>query len=291
MSVAGGVRSSMIGIRWRGAVSPSPTIRVSFVRPRADQGCPCANDGMFCCAMVGSVRCAVHLRRPGSCLRSITSYRLPTVDQTMCQTFERSASTAIVERLPLLTNTATKFECQDLPEGPEPRQGDCRDQEDDGRTGGLSRPVPCQCRGPCRKAGALCSARGASGVAPSRASPSVARPLHPAGIFGLVSRLSPPYTARRSCGRVVEGTPLLRVQTGNRLEGSNPFGSATCPCESVLPIRLRPGFSWVIREGLSTGPCDRRPGGGLSAPIFSGAHDCASLVDRLRPEVAFLFCD
>jgi len=25
---------------------------------------------------------------------------------------------------------------------------------------------------------------------------------------------------------VVEGTPLLRVQAGNRLEGSNPFGSA-----------------------------------------------------------------
>ena len=26
---------------------------------------------------------------------------------------------------------------------------------------------------------------------------------------------------------MVEGTPLLRVQTGNRLEGSNPFVSAT----------------------------------------------------------------
>jgi hypothetical protein len=25
---------------------------------------------------------------------------------------------------------------------------------------------------------------------------------------------------------VVEGTPLLRVQAGNRLEGSNPFHSA-----------------------------------------------------------------
>jgi hypothetical protein len=28
---------------------------------------------------------------------------------------------------------------------------------------------------------------------------------------------------------VVEGTPLLRVQTGNCLEGSNPFVSATYP--------------------------------------------------------------
>ncbi len=28
---------------------------------------------------------------------------------------------------------------------------------------------------------------------------------------------------------MVEGTPLLRAQAGNRLEGSNPFGSATHP--------------------------------------------------------------
>ena len=47
---------------------------------------------------------------------------------------------------------------------------------------------------------------------------------------------------------MVEGTPLLRVQAGNRLEGSNPFGSATCPSQSVLPIRLRPDFS-VVFEG------------------------------------------
>ena len=49
---------------------------------------------------------------------------------------------------------------------------------------------------------------------------------------------------------MVEGTPLLRVQTGNRLEGSNPFVSATCPRESVLPIRLRPDFS-VVFEGYA----------------------------------------
>lgn len=43
----------------------------------------------------------------------------------------------------------------------------------------------------------------------------------------LVSLALDPYTGRRRRGRVVEGTPLLRVQTGNRLEGSNPFVSAT----------------------------------------------------------------
>lgn len=49
---------------------------------------------------------------------------------------------------------------------------------------------------------------------------------------------------------MVEGTPLLRVQAGNRLEGSNPFRSATCPSESVLPIRLRPDFL-VVFEGYA----------------------------------------
>ena len=33
------------------------------------------------------------------------------------------------------------------------------------------------------------------------------------------------YTGRRSGGRVVEGTPLLRVQARKGLEGSNPFHS------------------------------------------------------------------
>lgn len=51
---------------------------------------------------------------------------------------------------------------------------------------------------------------------------------------------------------MVEGTPLLRVQAGNRLEGSNPFVSATCPRESVLPIRLWPDFL-VVFEGYAGG--------------------------------------
>ena len=45
---------------------------------------------------------------------------------------------------------------------------------------------------------------------------------------------------------MVEGTPLLRVQARKGLEGSNPFGYATCPRESVLSIRLRPDFSVVF---------------------------------------------
>ena len=58
------------------------------------------------------------------------------------------------------------------------------------------------------------------------------------------------YTGRRSGGRVVEGTPLLRVQARKGLEGSNPFHSATCPRESVLPIRPRQDFS-VVFEGYA----------------------------------------
>ena len=45
----------------------------------------------------------------------------------------------------------------------------------------------------------------------------------------LVTMDAGPYTDRRRRGRVVEGTPLLRVQAGNRLEGSNPFVSAIIP--------------------------------------------------------------
>jgi hypothetical protein len=34
-----------------------------------------------------------------------------------------------------------------------------------------------------------------------------------------------------------------------------------------------------MRVGLSTGPGTKRPGSGLSGPIFSGPDDCASLVN------------
>ena len=52
---------------------------------------------------------------------------------------------------------------------------------------------------------------------------------------------------------MVEGTPLLRVQAGNRLEGSNPFVSASkplllmdisAPCEV---LRTSPGFRQMQR--------------------------------------------
>ena len=49
---------------------------------------------------------------------------------------------------------------------------------------------------------------------------------------------------------MVEGTPLLRVQAGNRLEGSNPFGSATDPLKSLLfPFQqgIRPCFRTLGR--------------------------------------------
>jgi len=66
------------------------------------------------------------------------------------------------------------------------------------------------------------------------------------------------------------------------------FGSATWPRESVLPIRLRPDFSVVfevMQERLSTGPVSRRPGSGLSGPVFSGPHDCGVLVNSLQKDV------
>ena len=56
---------------------------------------------------------------------------------------------------------------------------------------------------------------------------------------------------------MVEGAPLLRAEAGNRLEGSNPFLSATVPRESVLSIRLRPDFS-VVFEGYA-GEAVNRP--------------------------------
>ena len=45
---------------------------------------------------------------------------------------------------------------------------------------------------------------------------------------------------------MVEGTPLLRVQAGNRLEGSNPFHSAIFPKRTYLQIQLQPDFLVVF---------------------------------------------
>ena len=58
---------------------------------------------------------------------------------------------------------------------------------------------------------------------------------------------------------MVEGTPLLRVQAGNRLEGSNPFHSATFSSqtkdeapERAFFLFVSKGFSEAIRL-LETG--------------------------------------
>ncbi len=46
---------------------------------------------------------------------------------------------------------------------------------------------------------------------------------------------------------MVEGTPLLRAQAGNRLEGSNPFGSATFNMKNKLRVLLGPFFLMVSK--------------------------------------------
>ena len=43
---------------------------------------------------------------------------------------------------------------------------------------------------------------------------------------------------------------MSEVRPYARRNGSNPARTATCPCESVLPIRLRQDFS-VVLEGYA----------------------------------------
>jgi hypothetical protein len=60
---------------------------------------------------------------------------------------------------------------------------------------------------------------------------------------------------RRDAGAVERGG--LENRCGCKpTEGSNPSPSATCPHESVLPIRLRPDFS-VVFEGYAGGAVNR----------------------------------
>ena len=47
-------------------------------------------------------------------------------------------------------------------------------------------------------------------------------------------------------------------------------------------VRIFALFSRVMRQRLSTDLRARRPGSGLSGPIFSGPHDCADLVNSLQ---------
>ena len=56
---------------------------------------------------------------------------------------------------------------------------------------------------------------------------------------------------------MAEGGGLLnRYTLSRRIVGSNPILSATCPRESVLPIRLRPDFL-VVFEGYAGGAVNR----------------------------------
>ena len=89
------------------------------------------------------------------------------------------------------------------------------------------------------------------------------------------------FAGRRDAG-VVERGGLENRCGGDPTQGSNPCLSATCPRESDLPIRPRPDFS-VVFEGYAEGAVHRQQRGkaeiGLSRAIFSGAHDCADLVN------------
>ena len=74
---------------------------------------------------------------------------------------------------------------------------------------------------------------------------------------------------------MVEGTPLLRAQTGNRLEGSNPFVSATlllwpflhAASPSKFPVILK-GYSASMVLG-KTLKSPRLPHISALSPVFS----------------------
>src|SRR6056297_2082291 len=80
-----------------------------------------------------------------------------------------------------------------------------------------------------------------------------------------------------------------RANEFKRLRG----GERSIPVPSAPPLalakafsrsgcgRIFPLYSRVMRVGPSTDPVARRPGSGLSGPIFSGPHDCRDLVNSL----------
>ena len=86
---------------------------------------------------------------------------------------------------------------------------------------------------------------------------------------------------------MVEGTPLLRVQMGNCLEGSNPFLSATFPFKLLLPfcfLRHDTGFAFphaLAPSGAATA-CVKSHG----RPLEAGrAWDIAWRTDAFGPEI------
>ena len=72
------------------------------------------------------------------------------------------------------------------------------------------------------------------------------------------SRIAQDGLCGASGGRVAEWSiaPVLKTGDVQASVGSNPTPSATCPRESVLPIRLRPDFS-VVFEGYAGGAVNR----------------------------------
>jgi hypothetical protein len=71
---------------------------------------------------------------------------------------------------------------------------------------------------------------------------------------------------------VVEGTPLLRAHTGNGIEGSNPFVSATTPV-SIFPVRIAcnsRAFSVACEPPSQTETHDDSGFGALNGVCLSG---------------------
>ena len=66
-------------------------------------------------------------------------------------------------------------------------------------------------------------------------------------------------------------SPWVRIPLPPPLPLAKAFSPSGCG-------RIFSLYSRVMREGLSTGSDGRRPGSGLSGPIFSGPDDCAVLV-------------
>ena len=101
----------------------------------------------------------------------------------------------------------------------------------------------------------------------------------------LDQRHQPPGTAGRNCGEVAEWLKAHAWNACIRETVSRvriPLSPPLAPAKAFSPSglgRIFPLYSGVMPEGLSTDPGARRPGSGLSGPIFSGPHDCAGLVN------------
>ena len=110
--------------------------------------------------------------------------------------------------------------------------------------------------------------------------------------FRITSR--PP---KQPVGGVAEwsNAPVLKTDVGGslpwvRIPPPPPLALAKAFSRSGCG-RIFPLFSRVMRVGLSTGPGARRPGSGLSGPIFSGPDDCADSVQTATYLFLWFFLD